>query len=63
MKVILRSESERQHNLSIETQEFDVDVEPGETITLLVTFPPRGTLVFVCKYHVDKGMAGTLVAT
>jgi plastocyanin len=29
----------------------------------VVTFPDSGTVVFTCKYHRDRGMAGALVAT
>jgi hypothetical protein len=57
------SESETDHNVSIEEQDIDIDIAPGETARLVITFPDSGTLVFVCKYHQDRGMAGALVAT
>jgi len=63
VEVNVASESETDHNVSIEEQDIDVDIAPGETARLVITFPDSGTLVFVCKYHQDRGMAGALVAT
>jgi hypothetical protein len=62
VEVIVGSESGTDHNISIDGQDIDVDIAPGETARLVVTFPDSGTLVFVCKYHEDRGMAGALVA-
>ena len=50
----------REHNFSIEAQDVDTDVEPGETATVKVTFPDSGTLGFVCEYHEANGMVGSL---
>jgi plastocyanin len=50
----------REHNFSIEAQDVDTDVEPGETATVKVTFPDSGTLDFVCEYHEANGMVGSL---
>jgi hypothetical protein len=63
VEVSMASEGETDHNVSIEEQDIDVDIAPGETARLVITFPDSGTLVFVCKYHRDRGMAGALVAT
>jgi plastocyanin len=49
------------HNLTVD--EVDQDVAAGESVDVELTFPDSGTLVFVCKYHQDRGMAGALVAT
>jgi plastocyanin len=38
-------------------------VAAGETVEVQLSFPESGTLVFVCKYHQDRGMAGALVST
>jgi plastocyanin len=50
------------HNVRIPEQEIDVDVAAGETVRVLMTLPETGTLVFWCKYHRDRGMAGAFVA-
>ena len=62
VEVIVGSEGATDHNISIDAQDIDVDIAPGETARLVITFPDSGTLVFVCKYHQDRGMAGALVA-
>lgn len=49
------------HNLT--AGEVDQDVAAGESVDVELSFPDSGTLVFVCKYHRDRGMAGALVAT
>jgi plastocyanin len=49
------------HNLS--AGEVDQDVASGQSMEVELTFPDSGTLVFACKYHRDRGMAGALVAT
>jgi hypothetical protein len=60
--VIVRSAGRAEHNLTIPDQELDLDVAPGEEMRAVVTFPDSGTVVFACKYHEDRGMAGALVA-
>jgi Cupredoxin-like domain len=63
VEVMVASEGQADHNISIEEQDIDVDIASGETARLVVTFPDSGTLVFVCRYHHDRGMAGALVAS
>lgn len=48
------------HNIQIDAQDLDVDVEPGETITVEVEVGSE-PVVFSCKYHVTLGMHGALV--
>jgi plastocyanin len=55
------SGSQSVHNLT--AGEVDQDVAAGESVDVELSFPDSGTLVFVCKYHRDRGMAGALVAT
>ena len=50
----------QEHNFSLEDQDVDTDVEPGEKATVKVTFPASGTLEFVCEYHESQGMTGSL---
>jgi plastocyanin len=55
------SASQNVHSLTVD--EVDQDVAAGETVEVQLSFPESGTLVFVCKYHQDRGMAGALVST
>jgi plastocyanin len=50
------------HNFSIEDQEVDIDVEAGaeETTGPVEELVRPGTFRFVCKYHEDQGMVGTI---
>jgi plastocyanin len=48
------------HNLLLPQQHIDVDIWPGATKTVTVTFPQSGSLTFMCKYHADHGQAGIL---
>jgi hypothetical protein len=61
--LVVTSASRDSHNVSIPDQEIDVDVPPGGDVRIIVTFPDSGTLVYACKYHRGRGMAGALVAT
>jgi plastocyanin len=58
----LKNESSTEHNLSIDSQSIDKDVEAGEDAKVTVTFPKSGELSFYCKYHKGMGMAGALAA-
>jgi plastocyanin len=58
----LKNEGSTEHNLSIDSQSIDKDVEAGEDAKVSVTFPKSGQLSFYCKYHKDTGMAGALSA-
>jgi plastocyanin len=55
------SDSENVHNLT--AGDVDQDLATGQTVQVELSFPDTGTLVFLCKYHQDRGMAGALVAT
>jgi plastocyanin len=59
----LKNEGKEEHNLSIDDQSIDQDVEAGETKTVTVTIPQSGEVSFYCKYHKSKGMAGALEAS
>ena len=60
LTIHLTNEGSKEHNFSIETQQVDVDVPAGEEASVEVTFPKSGTLEFVCAYHAEAGMAGSL---
>ena len=48
------------HNISIPSLNIDMDVAPGQTITVQVQMG-SAPLVFFCKYHKGVGMYGALL--
>jgi plastocyanin len=60
IKLELSNESNNLHNFSLDGQSISQDVAAGEDMDVTVTFPQSGTLVFYCKYHRSRGMAGAL---
>jgi plastocyanin len=63
VKLELKNEGKEEHNLSIDDQQIDQDVDVGESKTVTVTIPQSGEMSFYCKYHKSKGMAGALEAS
>src|ERR671937_1899567 len=47
----LKNEGKVEHNLSIDAQHIDKDIEPGKSATVSVTIPQSGQISFYCKYH------------
>ena len=60
LSVELENEGKSEHNFSIDSQQLDKDLEPGDKLEVEVTFPKSGQLAFYCKYHRGQGMAGGL---
>jgi plastocyanin len=60
LKLKLENEGGAEHNLTLEAQGIDQDVEPGGKAEVSVTFPDSGEVSFYCKYHKSSGMAGAL---
>jgi plastocyanin len=60
LTIELENEGENEHNFSIDSQQLDKDLEPGDKVEVEVTFPKSGQLAFYCKYHRGQGMAGGL---
>jgi plastocyanin len=50
------------HNLTIEGNDVDTDVNAGETQTVSVDVP-AGEYEMVCSFHVAEGMTGTITVT
>jgi plastocyanin len=50
------------HNFSVEGQNIDKDIQPGETETEDLGLP-AGTYTMFCKYHRPVGMEGTLTVS
>ena len=48
------------HNVSIPSLHIDMDMAPGQTITVHVMMGSK-PLVFFCKYHQGSGMLGALL--
>jgi plastocyanin len=48
------------HNFTLAEQSLNVDLKPGTTTNVKVTFPQSGVLQFHCEYHVSAGMIGEL---
>lgn len=58
-EITLRNEGQAPHNFTVEGQNIDQDVNPGETETETLELDP-GTYDFVCEFHREAGMTGTL---
>ena len=56
----LSNESSVPHNFSLTDQSVDQDIQPGGKVTVTVTFPQSGSVVFFCKFHQASGMRGAL---
>ena len=63
LKLELENEGSNEHNLTLEAQKLDQDVEAGEKAEVTVTIPQSGQVSFYCKYHKQLGMAGALAAS
>ncbi len=48
------------HNVTIASQGIDMDVAPGEAITVQIKVD-KDAVPYVCKYHRTSGMVGSLV--
>jgi plastocyanin len=60
-QITLKNEGAALHNFSVEGQNIDKDIQPGETENedILEGLQP-GTYTMFCKYHRSIGMEGTL---
>jgi plastocyanin len=56
----IANEGTAQHNFSITDQNVSVNIEPGSSEEVEVTFPASGTVEFCCSFHRALGMAGQL---
>ena len=57
--VDLVNDGESPHNLTVEGEGVDVDVDPGATVTQALELAP-GTYTIFCTFHRAQGMEGTL---
>lgn len=59
----LFNEGDAPHTFTIEDQGVDEVLDPGqEDVTVEVTFPDSGEVVFICRFHEAQGMLGGLTA-
>ena len=54
------NDGEAPHNLSVEGEDIDVDIEPGSTQEVMLEGLDAGTYRVFCKFHEDAGMTATL---
>ena len=62
--IVVTNAGRNVHNVSIPGTTFSKDVKPGDSIALHeigTLFGGPGEHVFICKYHVNLGMRGTVV--
>lgn len=48
------------HTFTIDSENVSVQLAPGDSQKVTVTFPQSGSVEFYCKFHVNSGMKGTL---
>jgi plastocyanin len=58
-RITLKNEGAAIHNLTVEGQDFNKDVNPGETENEDFEIP-AGTYTMFCRFHRAVGMEGTL---
>jgi plastocyanin len=61
-RITLKNEGAAMHNLTVEGQDFNKDVNPGETENEDFEVP-AGTYTMFCRFHRAVGMEGTLTVT
>lgn len=62
LAVTLSNQGSALHDFRIASQHIDVNVEVGTPVSVSVTFPAAGAVVFECRYHLLQNMRGELVA-
>ena len=60
VRLELKNEGEAGHTFTIDSQNVDQEVEPGDEAEVDVTIPESGVVSFYCKFHKSAGMAGAL---
>jgi plastocyanin len=60
LKLTVKNVGSSTHTFTIDSENVDVTIEPGQEQQVTVTFPQSGSVEFYCKFHVSSGMKGTL---
>ncbi|MDQ3974127.1 MAG: cupredoxin domain-containing protein [Actinomycetota bacterium] len=55
------NEGDATHTFTIDGQDVDVEVAPGERTTVQVEVPDRAHLRYYCRFHEGQGMQGAFV--
>lgn len=59
VKVTLENEGDANHTFTIDGQDVDEELSPGDTVDVNVKIPSNGKPVtFYCRFHVSSGMQG-----
>ncbi len=61
--VTIRNEGDASHTFTIDELHVDQTVDPGKKATVRVTPSEPGELTFYCKFHVGRGMMGSLMVS
>jgi plastocyanin len=57
--VTVENKGDTTHTFTIDAQDIDEELEPGESIDVDVTIPANGKIAnFSCRFHVSSGMQG-----
>jgi plastocyanin len=48
------------HTFTVDDQDIDSEVAPGESADVQVTVPDDGTVNFYCRFHLSQGMQGAV---
>ena len=48
------------HTFTLEDQDIDEELQPGDETEVTVTMPDSGSVEFICRFHAGGGMTGTL---
>ncbi len=62
--LVVKNASQNLHNVTIPALNYSEDVKPGEQLVIqdiASQFGAPGRYTFVCLYHQDRGMSGTLI--
>src|SRR5438132_7428702 len=60
LTLTLSNESQTAHTFTITEQNLDKELAVGAKVTVTVTFPSSGTVLFFCRFHRSQGMLGGL---
>jgi len=60
IKLEIKNEGTALHNFSIDSENVNINIDPGSSQEVTVTFPATGTVEFYCSFHRTLGMAGEL---
>jgi plastocyanin len=63
LTLALKNDGSVEHNLTIDSQHVNQNIQPGKEATVTVTIPKTGEVSFYCKFHKSSGMAGALEAS